>query len=416
MSNKCRNLRIAIYTHDTFGLGHVRRCLHLTRGLAAAAPESAILFITGSPALHALGALPRNADFLKIPTIAKTGTAQSRPPHLPIPIRETTALRERIVREAVINFQPDVLLVDNFPLGSRKELLGLLEELKNSGTRTILGLRDIVDMPETVCQQWERDGIYDVLENCYDRILVYGMDSGLNIADAYQLPESVSRKLEYCGYITGTGPVQTDQPVTSSSLGLPSPMILATVGGGGDGIPLLSVFLRALCEVPEASALVVTGPLMSEADRQDLQRLAAPLQSRVLMREFVNDMPAYIQASDLVVAMGGYNTVAEIVAQQRTALIIPRNWRYGEFAERTRAGTEGEQLLRAQLLERMGLADYLHPDQLDTAHLADKIRHCLGKGKTVRDSGWDLNGLPRACNHILDLAREVKKGELNVCA
>ena len=66
MANQGRNLRFAIYTHDTFGLGHVRRCLHLTRSLAEAEPESAILFITGSPALHAMDALPGNADFLKI--------------------------------------------------------------------------------------------------------------------------------------------------------------------------------------------------------------------------------------------------------------------------------------------------------------------------------------------------------------
>jgi predicted glycosyltransferase len=415
MANQGRNLRFAIYTHDTFGLGHVRRCLHLTRSLAEAEPESAILFITGSPALHAMDALPGNADFLKIPTIVKTGTVDSRPPHLPIPIDETSTLRKRIVYEAVTTFQPDVFLVDNFPLGSRKELLNLLVELRKTGTRTILGLRDIVDMPETVCQHWERDGIYDVLESCYDRILVYGMAQGLDIETAYQLPKSVGEKIEYCGYITGTGHVPAGEGITAAGLGLKSPMILATVGGGGDGVPLLNVFLRALDEVPDVSALVVTGPLMSPADREELRRLARPLQSRVVIQDFVKDMPAYMRAADLVVSMGGYNTVAEIVAQRCPALIIPRNWRYGEFAAGTQAGTEGEQLLRAQLLKRMGLADYLHPDHLDARHLAEKIRTALDGLSTVRDPQWDLNGLPRACGHILNLARETVEGDISVC-
>ena len=415
MANEGRKLRFAIYTHDTYGLGHVRRCLHLTRGLAEAEPESAILFITGSPALHALGGLPANADFLKIPTIVKTGAAESRPPHLPIPIKETTTLRQRIVHEAVTTFQPDVFLVDNFPLGSRKELLGLLEELRETETRTILGLRDIVDMPETVCQQWKRDGIYDVLESSYDRILVYGIPQGLDIATAYQIPESVIKKIDYCGYITGTVSEPVGEGITAAGLGLKSPMILATVGGGGDGVPLLRVFLKALDEVKDISALVVTGPLMSPADREELQRLAQTLQSRVVIQDFVKDMPSYMRAADLVVAMGGYNTVAEIIAQRCPALIIPRNWRYGEFVVGTQAGTEGEQLLRAQLLKRMGLADYLHPDHLDAGHLAEKIRTALDGHKTVQEPQWDLNGLPRACGHILNLARETVEGEISAC-
>jgi len=415
MANEGRKLRFAIYTHDTFGLGHVRRCLHITKSLAEAEPESAILFITGSPALHAMDALPGNADFVKIPTVVKTGSLHSRPSHLPILVNETTNIRKRIVHEAVTNFQPDVFIVDNFPLGSRKELLGLLQALRYSSTRTVLGLRDIVDMPETVCQHWQRDGIYEVLESCYDRILVYGMAQGIDIAKAYKLPDSVSKKVEYCGYITSARKISAEKEVPPASLGLHSPLILATVGGGGDGVPLLRVFLKALDDVPDVSALVVTGPLMSPSDREELRRLALPLQSRVVIQDFVRDVPAYMRAADLVVSMGGYNTVAEIVSQRCPALIIPRNWRYGEFAVGTQAGTEGEQLLRAQLLKRMGLADYLHPDRLDAGQLAEKIRATLGGHDTVRDPQWDLNGLPCACGHILDLARHTVEGGISAC-
>ena len=35
-------LRIAIYTHDTFGLGHVRRCTQITHALARAAPDATV--------------------------------------------------------------------------------------------------------------------------------------------------------------------------------------------------------------------------------------------------------------------------------------------------------------------------------------------------------------------------------------
>jgi predicted glycosyltransferase len=241
------------------------------------------------------------------------------------------------------------------------------------------------------------------------------MAQGIDIAKAYKLPNSASKKVEYCGYITGTRKDLPAKEITPASLGLQSPMILATVGGGGDGVPLLRVFLKALYEVPDVSALIVTGPLMSPSDREELRHLAVPLQSRVVIQDFVRDVPAYMQAADLVVAMGGYNTVAEIVAQRCPALIIPRNWRYGEFAVGTQAGTEGEQLLRAQLLKRMGLADYMHPDHLDARHLAAKIRTSLENRSTVRGPLLDLNGLPRACGHILELARCTVEGAISAC-
>src|SRR6185369_10418676 len=111
--------RIAIFTHDTFGLGHVRRCLHILRALARRSPDAAILLITGSPAVQLLEGLPGNADWVKIPTIVKTGSRGQGPPHLPVAKAEVAHLRERLIREAVAGFSPDVLLVDNFPLGSQ---------------------------------------------------------------------------------------------------------------------------------------------------------------------------------------------------------------------------------------------------------------------------------------------------------
>src|SRR5688500_13848766 len=53
-----------------------------------------------------------------------------------------------ISRRALELFEPDVLLVDNFPLGTRLELLPALRGLRNTSTRAVLGLRDVVDPPE----------------------------------------------------------------------------------------------------------------------------------------------------------------------------------------------------------------------------------------------------------------------------
>lgn len=391
-------LRIALFTHDTFGLGHVRRSLHILRALALAEPEAALLLMTGSPALHALGDLPRQADVVKVPTLARTGPPDARPPHLPLPVPEVTALRQALVREALRGFRPHVFLVDNFPLGARRELRPLLEELRDTPTRTVLGLRDVLDLPETVRAQWTRDEVYRVLEDCYDRILVYGSREILDASEAYALPAAVRARLRHCGYVTAGIPDPAPRPTRRDR----APRVLATVGGGGDGLPLLRAFLRALPALPEVTARVVTGPLMAPAERAELRRLATA-SARVEIVDATPDLPREMAASDLVVAMAGYNTVAEILALRRRAVLVPRTWRYGEHARGTRAGEEGEQLLRARALERAGVARVVPPERLGPESLAAAIRTTLASPPPPLGT-FDLGGLDRVTRELLDVA------------
>jgi predicted glycosyltransferase len=46
------SLRVAFYSHNGFGLGHVRRNLTLARALLRQRPDADLLVITGSTGLH----------------------------------------------------------------------------------------------------------------------------------------------------------------------------------------------------------------------------------------------------------------------------------------------------------------------------------------------------------------------------
>ena len=107
--------RIAVFTHDTYGLGHVQRCLPLIHAQAERLPRSALLLITGSPAVHTLQALPPNADCVKISTLVKTGAQGSHLSHLPVAVPEVQYMRRHLIQKAVLTFAPDIFLVDNFP-------------------------------------------------------------------------------------------------------------------------------------------------------------------------------------------------------------------------------------------------------------------------------------------------------------
>jgi predicted glycosyltransferase len=402
-SHSGNDLRVAVFTHDTFGLGHVRRCLHIVRALSTRRPDASILLITGSPAMHALRGLPPNVDVLKIPTIVQTGSRSNAPPHLRIPTQDVSALRRQIICSAVDSFRPHVFLVDNFPLGSRKELVPALERLRELDVPAVLGLRDIVDRPEVVRETWEKDGIYRVLAQLYDRILVYGVPEVFAVTEAYGLPASVTEKLHYCGYVTSESSPRRDPDEVRRELDLEPPIVLATVGGGGDGLPLLASFLEAARDMTELSALAITGPLMAAKDREQLRRLAE-ICPRSRVREFVEDLPSYLAAADLVLAMGGYNTVAELVALGRRALVMPRNWRYGEHARGTSAGVEWEQSLRVEAMERLGLLQTISPDALTPASLSRSIRAALEAPQQAAAPALQAGGVQRVVEHILQVA------------
>lgn len=401
-----RRRRIALFTHDAYGLGHVRRSVHLLSAMARRDPEATLLLITGSPATHLLRSLPPRVDYVKIPTIVTSGSEETKPPTLDIGLAELASLRGEITRRTLEAFAPDVFVVDNFPLGTRLELLPALRSLRERGTRTVLGLRDVVDPPEKVRKDWGRDGLYEVVDRYYDRVVVYGMREVLDAAEAYDFAPSIARKLHYCGYVTSGEPPSRSRDDVLRELGFPDGFLLATVGGGGDGLPVLSTFLEALGAFPGRSALLAAGEFMSPSDRAALDRLATA-RPGVLVRDHVVDLPSYLAAADAVVAMGGYNTCAEILSVKARAVLVPRTWKSGEHGHRARARVDAEQLVRAEGLSRLGVVELLGPGELSGQAMAEALARALDRRRSRADSELRLDGAPAVAEHVLALAGEV---------
>jgi predicted glycosyltransferase len=398
-----KKLRIALFTHDTFGLGHVKRSLNIIRALAQRVPDAAILLITGCPALHAVKDLPPNADCVKIPTIVKTGSKDSQPPHLSLSVFETTLLRTRIVKETVLAFSPDVFIVDNFPLGSQAELLPVLQALEPLHTKAVLGLRDILDAPDVVQGDWKRQGIYDVLERYYDKILIYGLKSIFDAAKNYALGPCIAKKLRYCGFLTNTGPLNCRPSEIRNQLGVNGSFVLATGGGGGDAYPLLSTFIKSMRKLKGVDSVIFTGPLMGRSDRDKLisESKSSPA---IIIREFVPDLRPYMNAADVVVTMCGYNMAGEILAYKPQAIVVPRTWKYGEHAKRNNTKLEKEQIFRARTLERFGFIHLIEPGDLNAQNLSNKISQLLESPKKKSRKRINVRGVENAAREIIETA------------
>jgi predicted glycosyltransferase len=368
-----------LYCHDTFGLGHLRRTLSLVAALHDRRPDVSQLIATGSPLAHAFR-LPEGVDYLKLPSVTKEGGDYAARLRL-LPLDEATALRAEILTATARRIRPDLVVVDNVPTGLQGELVPALRELRRTGrTRLVLGLRDIIDEPERVRRAWTRDGSYELLDDLYDRILVYGQPDVFDTAAEYGFSSAAQSKTRFVGYLRRSDPghgAETDRP-----------LVLVTAGGGRDGFPLLRTALesRARLRRSDARWIVIAGPFVPRDELAELARVARHVPDTEV-REFAGDVPALIASARVVVSMGGYNSVCEILSARRPAVIVPR------------VEPRLEQLLRARALERRGLVRVVHPDELTSAELARQVDALLAT-KTVDRAEVDLCGLDRAAAEL----------------
>ena len=140
--------RIAFYSYDEHGLGHVRRSIAVAHALSAAAPAS-ILLIAGAREA-ALFRLPEGTDTLALPAPGTDFNGDRRGPSVGLDVAGTVRMRARTLRNALAAYEPDVLIVDRLPLGVYDELGESLGVLREMGTRLVLGLREILDDPAAV--------------------------------------------------------------------------------------------------------------------------------------------------------------------------------------------------------------------------------------------------------------------------
>jgi predicted glycosyltransferase len=396
-STQERQPLIMMYSQDGFGLGHMRRTTSIAGQIAQVRPDAGILTMADSR-LGQFFETGANHDYLKLPSILKVGSGDWRAVSLPVPFADVSALRRELIRSAVLNFRPHVLLVDHMPHGAMGELLPTLEALKTSGasTKIVLGLRDILDAPEVVSRRWRAEGAYEAIERYYDMVLVYGRREVFDMGEQYDFSPAMRERMRYSGYIcTPQAPRYTARARAKyiPNADKETKLIVAMAGGGADAYPMMRALLDALPAIQARQRCVlalVTGPFMPAELRHDLEARAKGLPARVSMS--VGDTLSYIEAADLVVAMCGYNTTMEILRSGKRAILIPR------------AGPSAEQRMRAQLFAAHGWVEMIDPDDLSSEIVAGAVVESLGRGPKI-DSPTrpDMRGLTVAAEQLLAL-------------
>lgn len=348
-----RGPSVMMYSHDTIGLGHMRRNTAIAQELVARVPGVSVLMLVGCPAGMVFEPHP-GIDYVKLPSLTKLGRGRWQAGSLRIDAATTRALRAGILERAFETFAPDVLLVDHEPAGVWDELIEPIRALKVRGrTRVILGLRDILDDPDRVRRAWSGSGTDDVISGLYDDILIYGSETFYPSDTAYGLEALRPGHVRYCGGVTVVRPAKRER-----WRGLPR-RVLVSGGGGRDAYLLLDTVLAGFESLPvhrRPALTLIAGPLMDAELSAALRHRAGA--AGAICHDTVADLPALLVASDLFITMAGYNSVTEALVTGCPAVVVPR------------VGPSGEQRLRAERLQALGLATVVWRHELTAARMA----------------------------------------------
>jgi predicted glycosyltransferase len=231
-------VRIVVYSHDTFGIGNIRRMLAICKHLNDSIPEVSILIVTGSPMLQSFR-IPDGIDYVKLPCLKRDQDGNLAVRSLRhLQVKDLVEARRDLLFSVIRSFRPDMLLVDKKPAGLAGELMTSIVELKlaRPNAKVVLVLRDILDSPLQMDAVWRQQWHYEVLEAYYDRVLVLGTRDLFDVCEEYQFP----------------GPCVTRWSSAATSVASPAPPRAPRCGVSGE-----STYRKRWCWSPPAAAKTV---------------------------------------------------------------------------------------------------------------------------------------------------------------
>lgn len=401
-----RRPRVVLYSHDTMGLGHVRRNVLVAGAIERSMDfEVDILLITG--ARESRLELPPSVDCLALPALRKHADGSYGARSFGFELETLIRIRSEAIRAAIAAFEPDLLVVDNVPRGAIGELDATLRDLERAGTtRCILGLRDIADAPDVLRQEWMRDSNAEVVARYYQAVWVYGDPSVYDRVTQDGLPGSRNWDVHFTGYLDQCARASNGEDFAAwlrtrlPSLDAERRYALCVVGGGEDGSELAETFARSDFEC-DSDGVVLAGPFLPAAA---LARLRDRVRERrdLHLLEFSGEPAPLLRNAERVVCMGGYNTLGEVISYNKHALVVPR------VRPRVEQCIRAERFLELRLVDRLML-----PSELSDDRLSSWLTSASPESTDARHR-VDLSGLERIESLVRDLLpRRIEAAEFS---
>ncbi|KAF8179744.1 putative membrane-anchored protein [Mycena galopus ATCC 62051] len=377
--------RVLMYSHDNFGLGHLRRCRAIAHTLVERFQNLRVLIVSGSAIGNAFDFRDR-VEYLQIPSVVRLMNDDHAaiirlmsglympPKHTEL--YEVLECRVETLLNAAKLFRPSIFYADYSPLGLRGELIPALEYLKTQDAMLVLGFRDVLDSPAKLKSEWGHLNDLARAAELYDAVWVFGPPDFYDPLVDLEAPKALHDRVVYTGFLHREIP----SPLPISTTSYPIDALLITAGGGGDGSRLFHQVIDAYASDPSLTkqAILVLGPLMHPSKREEIHRKAAA-HSPFHVIDFEAHLEPIMQSAAGVVSMGGYNTFCEILSFDKRAIIVPRTL------------AREEQLIRTRRAADLGLVDMLLPEECDDARLLAAALHRLPTRPKPSDANYDLS-------------------------
>ncbi|MBB5595033.1 MULTISPECIES: glycosyltransferase family protein [Rhizobium] len=371
-------LRVFFYVQHLLGIGHLARASRIASALAKDGCQ--VTVVTGGVPVN--GFPGADVTSVTLPAVVASSAGFSGlADQSGKPVGEEFLSRRRdLLLEAFRQAAPDVVVIEAFPFGRRQmrfELLPLLDAISKADPKPRLytSVRDILQQQKKPGRDEETVGL---LRDHFDGVLVHGDPHFVQLEETFPLTEAIADKIIYTGLVA---PALPPEPVETFD-------IVVSAGGGAVGRDLIRASLEAASRVArDRRWLLIAGPNLPEQDYADLA-MDAP--GNVELVRFRKDFPSLLRGAELSISQAGYNTVGDLLVAGCRAILVPFT-----------AGGETEQSVRAERLERLGLALALPEAGLTTDMLVDAVKAALSRPKPGNPD-IDLGGAARTSAILRD--------------
>lgn len=362
------SLRVFFYVQHLLGIGHLARASRVASAMARDGCQ--VTVVTGGIPVNGFPSGDVTSVMLP-PVVASSAGFSGLADQAGNAVDEVFLSRRRdLLLGAFRQAAPDVVIIEAFPFGRRQmrfELLPLLDAIAKADPKPRLytSVRDILQQQKKAGRDEETVAL---LRDHFDGVLVHGDPHFVRLEETFPLTEAIADKIAYTGLVA---PMLPPEPAEIFD-------IVVSAGGGAVGRDLIRASLEAASRVAvDRRWLLVTGPNLPE---QDFASLAGDAPGNVELVRFRKDFPSLLRGAELSISQAGYNTVGDLLVAGCRSILVPFT-----------AGGETEQSVRAERLEKMGLALALPEAGLTTELLVEAIETALSRPKP-RSPDIDLNG------------------------
>ncbi|WP_248277630.1 glycosyltransferase [Brasilonema sp. UFV-L1] len=387
------------YCQYLSGMGHLVRSTEIVRSLVK---EFQVYFINGGPTIQGFE-MPSQVKLIRLPALWLEDGKFTVGNHS-LSVEQVKEIRKNQLIEVFDQIQPDCLITEFFPFGRHKlffELIPLVEHIKSTShtTKIACSLRDVIGKES---EPGEEETICYLMNRYFDLLLFHSDPLFQNFTETFSRHQDIKSEITHTGFVTQSNSQNVFDMEDLWDKKNPSAVkILVSIGGGRIGYELLETVVEA-SEILEKriphTIKIFTGPFLPEEKLMKLKE-AALNQANICLETYTSQLLDYMKTADISISLSGYNTTMNILSTGVRAIVVPIG----------HDNQDKEQLVRTQKLEKLGIVDCIHPQDLVASHLADKILSCLNK-KSVVDSSqmFDLQGAQKTTTFLKKfLARKV---------